>query len=226
MKESNQKVYGNDGNPDVLDLVPSDAKYILDIGCGNGSNAKRLIALGYVVDGITISENEKEEAKPFIRNIYVHNAENGLPGLEDDLYDVVICSHVLEHICYPQKLLQDVRKVLKKDGSLIIALPNLMHYKSRAQLLFGNFNYQDTGIWDYTHFRWYTFASAGQLLKENKFVIIAATVTGDLPLNSVFKKIFSPKISKKIYSLLIKISKGFFGYQLLYLAKNEKGEAK
>jgi methionine biosynthesis protein MetW len=222
MKESNQKIYSNDGNTDVLDLVPANAKYILDIGCGDGSNAKKLTISGYIIDGITISESEMITAKPLMRNIYVHNAENGLPMAGDDLYDVVICSHVLEHICYPQNLFKDIHRVLKQGGSLIIALPNLMHYKSRWQLLLGNFNYQDTGIWDYTHFRWYTFASAKKLLQENNFVIEYATVTGDLPLNSLFKKILPGSIRKKIFSFLIRISKGFFGYQLLYMAKNEK----
>jgi hypothetical protein len=56
-------------------------------------------------------------------------------------------AHVLEHICYPDKLLTDIRMVLKKDGRFIVALPNIMHYKARMQLIMGNFNYnsQDSG---------------------------------------------------------------------------------
>jgi 2-polyprenyl-3-methyl-5-hydroxy-6-metoxy-1,4-benzoquinol methylase len=219
MKKSNEKVYGNDGNADVLSLVPPEAQYILDIGCGNGAIAKKLYATGCVVDGITISEQEKDQARHFMRQVFVQNVEIGLPMEGLDLYDTVICSHVLEHICYPQKLLQDIKRVLKKNGSLIVALPNLMHYKSRIQLMKGNFNYAETGIWDYTHFRWYTFQTARQLLEQNHFSIELATVTGDLPFNSLFKKILPHRISKAIFGLLIKISKGFFGYQLLFVAK-------
>jgi 2-polyprenyl-3-methyl-5-hydroxy-6-metoxy-1,4-benzoquinol methylase len=222
MEESSNKVYGNDGNSPVLDLVPVDSKYILDIGCGNGSNAKRLLANGHIIDGITLSEKEKQEAEPFMRNIYVFNAENGLPIQGDSLYDVVICSHVLEHICYPQKLLNDIHRVLKNDGSFIIALPNLMQYGSRWQLLCGNFNYDNAGTWDYTHFRWYTFTTAQKLFIEHGFEIKLATVTGDLPFNRLFKRILSPKISSFFYSLLIKISKGFFGVQLLYVVRKKK----
>jgi SAM-dependent methyltransferase len=221
MEESSNKVYGNEGNLPVLNLVPAGSKYILDIGCGNGSNAKRLFANGYIIDGITLSEKEKEEALPFMRNVYVYNVESGLPIQGEGLYDVVICSHVLEHICYPQKLLHDIHHVLKTGGSFIIALPNLMHYKSRLQLLYGNFNYEDAGIWDYTHFRWYTFKTAQQLFTENGFEIELATVTGDLPFNSVLKKILLPKTSEFIYSFLIKISKGFFGHQLLYVVRKK-----
>ena len=217
-KESKQKIYSNKGNTDVLQLVPPSAKEILDIGCGDGSNARLLIKQNCIVDGITISETERAEAKKVMRNVHVHNAETGLPFEGENLYDVVICSHVLEHICYPSKLMEDINRVLKVGGVVIIALPNLMHYRSRLKLMVGNFNYQEAGIWDYTHFRWYTFATAQDLLRQHGFTIDVATVTGELPLNSLFKKIFPGKIRRGIYSLLLKISKGLFGYQLLYRA--------
>lgn len=222
MEESSAKVYGNDGNPDVLNLIPSGAKYILDVGCGDGSNAKKLTAPDRIIDGITLSEKEKEQASQFMRNIYVHNLENGLPIDGENIYDVVICSHVLEHICYPDKLLNDIYRVLKSDGIFIIALPNLMHYKARLKLVAGNFNYQNAGVWDYTHFRWYTYKTAQQLFIQHGFKIKLATVTGDLPFNSIFRKILPKKVGRAAYSFLIKLSKGFFGFQLLYAVQKKK----
>ncbi len=211
-------MYSNTGNEDVIGLVPAAAKYILDIGCGDGSTARILVKRNCVIDGITLSENEKAIAQKSMRNVYVHNAENGLPFSGSELYDAVICSHVLEHICYPEKLLNDIYRLLKKDGVLIVALPNIMHYRSRWSLCRGNFNYRDAGLWDYTHFRWYTFDTALKLLQQHGFNVEVATATGDLPLNSLFKKIFPVALSKTIFSGLVKISKGFFGYQLLYRA--------
>ena len=215
-KQSNEKVYSNEGNPDVVGLLPAEARYILDIGCGDGSNARLLCARNCVVDGITISEAEKKEAGKIMRQVWVHNLENGLPIEGDKLYDAVICSHVLEHICYPEQLMNDIHRVLKDGGCLIVALPNLMHYTSRWQLIKGNFNYTPSGIWDYTHFRWYTFTTAKQLFTTHGFAIATATVTGELPLNSLFKKILPSGFRKFLYTRLISISKGFFGYQLLY----------
>ncbi len=217
-KESKEKVYSDSGNMNVISLVPPGAKYVLDVGCGDGFNARLLSERNCIVDGITISEKEKEGAEKTMRQVYVYNAENGLPFTESDLYDVVICSHVLEHICYPQQLMNDIHRVLKPGGVLIVALPNLLQYRSRWSLLMGNFNYEETGIWDYTHVKWYTFNTAKQLLMQHHFTIDIATVTGELPLNSIFKKILPAGFRKMIYSLLIKISKGFFGFQLLYRA--------
>ena len=218
MEKSKQKIYSNAGNNDVLDLIPAGAKYILDIGCGDGANARLLIKRNCIVDGITISEEEKVIAGEVMRKVYVYNIEIGLPVKADAVYDAVICSHVLEHICYPQQLMNDIHRALKPNGILIVALPNIMHYQSRWQLISDNFNYKNAGIWDYTHFIWYTFITARQLLEQHDFKIEVATVTGELPCNNVLKKILPPAVRKFIYSLLIKISKGFFCYQLLYTA--------
>ena len=211
LKQSVDKIYINSGNDDVLSLVTNYCCNILDAGCGSGALAKNLSASGHKVDGITISEQEYAEAKKFVNNIYLHNLETGLPeNIQQLQYDYVICSHVLEHIVCPEKLLNDIFTVLKPGGFLIIALPNIMHYKSRLKLLVGEFEYEDAGIWDNTHVKWYTFNTATKLLIEFGFLIELATVTGELPFNSLFSKMLPLPIRKVIFSLLIKISKGFF----------------
>lgn len=181
-EQSKEKVYSNKGNTDVLNLIPAVAKYILDIGCGDGSNALLLVERNCIVDGITLSEREKLEAAKIMRQVFNHNAENGLPFDGSNLYDAVICSHVLEHICYPQQLMNDIYRVLKPNGVLIVALPNIMHYSARWSLMKGDFKYEDAGLWDYTHFRWYTFKTGRQLLEQHRFKVEIATVTGELPL--------------------------------------------
>ena len=218
MEESKEKLYSNTGNLDVINLIPHNAEYILDIGCGDGAVARVLTNRNCVIDGVTISQEEQKIAGKVMRHVHIFNLENGLPDLGINIYDVVICSHVLEHICYPENLMNDIYKVLKPKGILIVALPNIMHYKSRWQLLLGNFNYQSAGIWDYTHFRWYTFETAQKLLLKYNFRIVNKTVTGMLPFNSFFTKIFPDRVNLKLFAYLISISHGFFGYQLLYCA--------
>lgn len=216
------KNYRNNGNDDVLKYILKPCK-VLDVGCGSGDNARILKENNCIVDGITISEMELKEASAFLRTGYLHNLENGLPEeVKKNRYDFIICSHVLEHICYPEKLLKDIRECLHPNCMLIVALPNLFHYKSRWQLAKGNFNYESAGIWDNTHFKWYTYKTGASTLKENGFRLVEKTVTGQLPLAFFFSRIFSDKLSAKIYNLLKKISPGFFGYQLLYVAEPDK----
>jgi len=209
-----RKIYSYSPNLPVLNLIPKKAKKLLDIGCGNGGLIDFYTG---TIDGITISESEYEIAKKRLNNVFLHNLEQGLPE-KLEKYDVVLASHVLEHIAYPDKLLSDVKKVMNAQSIFIVALPNIMHYKYRFKLFFGNFKYENTGVMDYTHLRWYTFHSAKKMLKKNGFEILEAFVDGELPFYRLTK--FLPKkiqrITKKVLFL---VSKGFFGMQLIYIVK-------
>ena len=219
MREIHLKEYSNSGNPDVLKLITS-AGEVLDIGCGTGDIANHLKKTGCDVDGITISESELKQARQFLREGYLFNVEKGLPEeVKSKKYDYIICSHVLEHICYPDNLLNDIKQCLKKDGKLIIALPNLLHYSSRLKLFRGDFNYEDTGIWDNTHFKWYTYETGKKLIEKNGLIVTEQFVTGLLPWNSLFSKFISEKTALKIYDRIKQLSPGLLGYQLIYVAK-------
>jgi methionine biosynthesis protein MetW len=220
MRNSTEKVYHyKKGNPYVIGLVPKEAKYILDIGCGAGDNADILKDMGYTVDGITISEDERVAAQRIMRNVFVHNVEQGIPKGITGKYDVIILSHVLEHICYPQTLLKEIHRILNPGGFLIIALPNLMHFRSRWQLIKGNFEYQEYGIWDYTHFRWYTFRSGKKLLEQAGYKVERADVSGEIPFEPRLRHLLPEGARKGMYKLLKKLSPGLFGFQLLYVAR-------
>lgn len=213
------KSYQNIGNAAVLENVDANALSVLDVGCGAGDNARILQAQGRTIDGITLSDSEYETSKKYCQNVYIHNIEQGLPpAILQNQYDVVICSHVLEHICFPDAVLQDIKKVLKPNGRFIVALPNLMHYSTRIPLIFGNFNYQEMGIMDNTHFKWYTFLSAKQILFRHGFVIEKADVEIVLPFGRVSNR-FPVFLKNTIKNVLRVLSKGLFGWQLLYVAK-------
>lgn len=220
---SDNKIYNNTGNAEVLKLVGNTGRVVLDIGCGAGDNANALKRMGKEVDGVSISTTEISIAEKYLRNAYVYNLENGLPpNIPDNTYDVVICSHVLEHIGFPQSLMKDLKRVLKPSGILIVALPNVFYYRFRLQLLLGEFKTADSGIWDYTHLRWYSFRSAGKLLMDHNFEIVVATVSGEMPFSRLLRHVLPKGWRETIYKLLTKISKGLFGFQLVYKAANIK----
>lgn len=213
------KVYGNNGNVNVLRQIPRHAQTVLDIGCGRGDNAQHLKTRGMAVDGISISEQEIVLATPHLRKGYLFNVEKGLPEeVKLKKYDIVICSHVIEHVQYPEQLLEDIGAIMTPQSIFIMALPNIMHYKSRWELIKGNFNYQTSGIWDNTHVKWYTYNSGIQLLSENGFEVLKADVTGTIPFLSLFRRL-PGKVQKGIFNALKHISRGFFGYELLYVSK-------
>ncbi len=215
-----EKVYANGGNHEVIRWVPPTAKYVLDLGCGAGGNASILAAKVGHIDGVTLSEQEAEKARQFCSEVFVHNLEQGVPPGAQASYDVVLASHVLEHICFPEKLLSDAAARLSPEGVLIVALPNLMNFRYRLRLIFGRFEYEDGGIMDNTHFRWYTFASGRRLLESNGFRVVHAYAESHMPLPFI-GRLIPAGLRKSITRFAGRILPGLFGVQLIYVAQRK-----
>lgn len=94
-------------------------KRVLDIGCATGSYLEHFSGNSL---GIDISKKNIEIAKAKGLNVKLSNIEKSLP-FSDNEFEVVFCAHVLEHVDSPIKLLQEISRILKEDGSLIIGLP-------------------------------------------------------------------------------------------------------
>jgi glycosyltransferase involved in cell wall biosynthesis/2-polyprenyl-3-methyl-5-hydroxy-6-metoxy-1,4-benzoquinol methylase len=99
------------------------------------------------------------------------------PGWADTVagesFDVIVMADVLEHLIDPGSLLAtiDERGLLADDGYLVISIPNAAHEAVLAELINGRFTYQDTGLLDSTHLRFFTLASLRELLERAGFVI-------------------------------------------------------
>lgn len=217
------KCYTNKGNPEVIRWVPRDAILLLDIGCGAGDNAKLLAQMGKRVNCITFSKDEAILASKWCENVYVHDLETGLPADLDSNYDCVICSHVLEHICYPQLMMQDLQRSIVPGGILILALPNLLFWKSRIQLLFGKFRYTETGVMDYTHVRWYTLNSLSEIVETYGFEVINRYGSGYIPV-PFLRKLLGMGIARPIDRWAARKLPGLFGHQLILIAKKKVNE--
>lgn len=178
----NGLIYKNDGNIELLAMLPSSPGRILDVGCGAGDNARLLDARGWRVTGVTIDPREREAALPFCDDIYLGNLEDGLPHAVTGKFDIVLMSHVLEHLAQPARLLADVRDRLAVTGVIAVALPNVLHYRQRLRFFLGDFTYSEDGILDRTHLRFYTYTTARILLEEHGFEVVEAMPDGSLPL--------------------------------------------
>jgi len=220
MAESTE-IYINQGNKFVYDAIPGSAKTILDLGCGGANVGKTITNNKYIWEGVTISESEAQIARQHYQNVFVHNLENGLPTESKERhYDVCICSHVLEHIAWPQRLFSDIRSVLtKSNGTLIVALPNALYYDIRMKFLRGKFEYRDSGILDINHLRWYTFASGKKLLEQNGFTITRSFVEGKVPLSKNIRNALPLKLINTIDTFCGKCVPGLLGFQMIYVAK-------
>jgi len=216
--DCSERVYQNVGNQELLKLVsgfpPGRA---LDCGCGAGDNARALSSSGWEVVGVTISPAEEEKASRYCTQVYLRDLESGLPPDVSGGFNLIVFSHVLEHIRNPSRVLQEARKVLAPGGRIAVALPNILFWRCRLEFVFGRFEYEESGLMDNTHVHFYTYISGKRLLEDNGFQLIKSTVEGSFPLRPLRR--IMPGAANFIDGIACKLWPGCFGHQLLYIAE-------
>jgi SAM-dependent methyltransferase len=202
-------------NLPVFQSIPRTAKTILDIGCGTGSlgnKIKESIDCKIVV--ITYSESEALIAKQYLDRVLVADI-NQLDVNKIGSFDCVICSHILEHLNYPDKLISSLKANLNVNGILIVALPNVLLWKQRWQFLKGRFRYTDGGLMDSTHFRFFDWQTSHELLENSGYKIINSQAHGCFPL-PIIRKFVPLNLSSKIDLIATKHLPGLFGSQFVF----------
>lgn len=145
---------------EVLPLLPFEKGRILEIGCGSGAT------LNYLKDHHKISWAGGAEYSPLAANEARKTLDQVWEGdvekidLEADIaagsLDAVLCMDVLEHLVDPWAVVERLHKLLKPGGVLISNLPNIRHHKIVWALLFkGQWKYEESGILDRTHLRFF-----------------------------------------------------------------------
>lgn len=161
----------------LIERVPPGS-LVLDCGCAGGYLAKPLQRRLSVVDGVDLDEKAAEQARPVYRRVYTGSIEDEtfLHSLKER-YDRIILGDVLEHTAQPERSLRHLRGLLAPGGRLLISMPNIAHWSIRWALLRGRFEYEDSGIMDRTHLRFFTYRTARDLAKEAGYRIVSADCT-------------------------------------------------
>jgi len=95
-------------------------KRVLDIGCSGGMLQKLLSSQCREVYGLDINLDQLNETG--IEGNYVCGDAMQLPFKEND-FDVVICSHLLEHLPSVQKSIQEINRILRPKGNFFVLYP-------------------------------------------------------------------------------------------------------
>ena len=184
-----------------------------------------MVERGASVTGITLSPAEELEALRYCEKVLLADLNEGIPAEAHSGYDVILFSHVLEHLFDPTQALRDAARILKENGVLAIALPNVLTWRVRLQFLLGRFEYSSAGILDDTHIRFYTFDSGRRMLQRNGFDVGLARADGGFPLWKG-RKLIPLRLQKAVDRWASECFPGLFGFQSLYLATPAIGRAK
>ncbi|MDD5616425.1 MAG: methyltransferase domain-containing protein [Candidatus Methanoperedens sp.] len=106
-------------------------KKVLDLACGEGYGSNILSKETEYVVGMDIDETAVEHArnKYLLQNLeFIQGSILDIPILGSEKFDVIICFEGIEHVEEPERLLSEVKRLLKKNGLFIVSSPNKKTY--------------------------------------------------------------------------------------------------
>jgi len=154
---------------EILPLLPQVTNEVLELGCGTGATLDWLkkIRRCQVTTGIELAADAAEIARGVVDTVIVADIERDIIDLPENKFDLILCLDVLEHTRDPWSVLKLLVRWLRKGGIIIASIPNVRYRAIVFDLLFkGKFEYQNVGILDRSHLRFFTKDSAIQLMKS------------------------------------------------------------
>lgn len=160
--------YFNNPRPEMLAFLPVNAKKVLDIGCGNGTFAKAIKERNNAeVWGIELMEAEAETAKSILHRIFIGPCEDYIIDLPNGYFDAIYFNDVLEHLVDPYVVLKNIKKKLAPKGVIISSIPNIRYHSALYSLVIKkDFKYEEYGIMDKTHMRFFTNKSIRKMYTD------------------------------------------------------------
>lgn len=184
-------------------------KNVLDVGCAAGVLSRRMKLNGCNVVGIEFDIKSAKKAQNYCEDIIIGNVESlELEKKYENYFDSIVFADVLEHLIDPLVVLQRFKDYLKDDGYIIISVSNVANWRMRMKLLFGNFDYEDRGLLDYSHLRFFTLKTVRKLVSDADFEIVNL----DVSLKGI------KKLTRVIHYISL-IWPNLFAYQFLVVAK-------
>jgi SAM-dependent methyltransferase len=210
--------YQNAGNESALALVPRCARRVLDVGCGAGDNARIMTTRGHKVWGITRSQEEAAMARRHCESVWIGDVEKMPLPVDVDMFDVVLMSHVLEHLVAPRETVARLAQLVRPKGLLVAAVPNMACWRVRWRILRGDWSRDDTGFFDRTHLQFWSFDTRFDVLAGTPFEIIEALGSdGSLPLRP-FRRL-APRSAASLDRLGTRLLPNFASEQVVLLGR-------
>ena len=167
--KSKPAAYFANARSDIVEaLTTGPGCAILELGCGAGGTGRLAMSLGkagrYV--GIELSEAAAAKAAEVLTQVVVGDVESlNLESLAGK-FDALIISEVLEHLADPWTTLSRLAACVRAGGEVYASSPNIAHWKVITNLLMGRFVYEERGVMDRTHLRWFTPASYAAMFEQ------------------------------------------------------------
>ena len=121
-----------------MELLDTTAKSFLDLGCWDGANTVRYGKKIHTKNlyGIEIEKSKAKIASEKGVSVKISDLNNKFP-FKDNSMDVIVANHVIEHLTQTELFMNEIYRVLRKNGYAIIATPNLASWHNIFSLILG-----------------------------------------------------------------------------------------
>jgi len=148
-------------------LKTVDTVSILDIGCNSGTFTKQIYNVfpKSKIFGIDVSKKAIAYAKQKYTSINFQVAKAEELPFKSNTFDLVTCFEVLEHVDEPKRIIKEIKRVLTKNGNIILIVPteNLLF-----KMIWGLWTKFGPGrVWKHTHVQKFTKKKLDNLLKKS-----------------------------------------------------------
>lgn len=162
-------------NQELLDVIPWGASKLIEVGCSSGALAREFkkISPDCHYFGIEIDPDYAKLADRYCNETLVMDIENA-----DDAFwkkhadkDCWIFGDCLEHLRDPWNILRKVRGTMPPGASIAACIPNAQHWSLQARLSIGDFRYDESGLLDKTHLRFFTRQTILEMFNNTGFTV-------------------------------------------------------
>lgn len=174
--------YYEQSRPEMLAFIPEECRFILDVGCSSGAFGElvKRERPDAVVWGIEPNPDASKAAAERLDKVICDTFDPDVPELQDQKFDCIVFNDVLEHLVNPDEALQTAKAYLRKDGSVVASIPNVLHFYNIWQIIRNqDWKYEDSGIMDNTHLRFFTKKSMVRMFERAGFNV--AKISGVFP---------------------------------------------
>lgn len=146
-----------------------EGESVLEVGCASGYISAELKKKNCLVTGIEVNPESARKAKRHCLKVITGDVENHstIKQLGQARFETIVLADVLEHLRNAQSTLENLVKFLKKEGKVVISVPNIGFLTNRFLHLLGRFDYTPWGIMDRTHLRFFTKGSILEVVKSS-----------------------------------------------------------
>ncbi len=161
---------------DLLALLPKDVvlDQVLDVGCGAGVTGE-VLKKEYGAQRVTGLEMDSliaEKAAQRLDQVIVGDIEHADLPFEIDQFGLLVFGDILEHLVDPWGTLSRLARYLKPSGFVLMSIPNIQHWRTIINLVFGHWDYTNAGMLDRTHLRFFTRKTVVQLVSQAGLQIV------------------------------------------------------